>query len=332
MKKNAIAWCAAAALLAGMCARAWAEGGSANPLPDQAPSLVVSESDNSLVCRDADGNPVRLAKHPKRVIVNFTSLVGIWYQAGGIAVGMPDTVSREEVPEAARGIATTGKSTEPNIERILALAPDLVILSSTSEKQRALSELLRENSVPFVLLRYETYDDYVGLLDLFMRLNGRSIVTDAPALTMVRQINALITQCRSLSAPRFLSLFASVREVQAETSRAHTAFIATALGGRNIVPEIADMGGPSRVRLSMERITMADPDVILVTTMGNPAAVQNKMKETLMGSDMWQGLRAVKTGRVYFLPNEYFLYKPNERFAEAFTLLAEALHPEEKWR
>ena len=331
MRNGAIACFVVAFLAAGSAVRSWAED-DATPLPNFTPSLVVSESADALTCRDADGNQVRLTKRPKRVIVNYTSLVGIWYRAGGTAVGMPDTVSQDEIPDAARGIATTGKSTEPNAERILSLSPDLVLLASTSEKQRAMSELLRENSIPFILLRYETYADYIDLLDLFLRLNGRDMSSDPSALSMVRQINDLAARSRGFPSPRFLSLFASVREVQAETSHAHTAFIASALGGLNIVKDPAGGTTRSRVRLSMERIAMEDPDIILVTTMGEPGAVQDKMKADLMSSDAWRGLRAVKSGRVYFLPNEYFLYKPNERFPEAFRILAEILHPEAKWR
>ncbi len=355
MRRRTIACAAAALLLAAVCPLPWAAGGAGGAGGGTAgagtgtgiavggaagangaagsvsPSIVVSETADSLVCRDADGNAVPLKKRPQRVIVNYTSLIGIWYAAGGTAVAMPDTQDMTEVPPAARGIATTGKTTAPNVERILSLSPDLVILASAMTPQRAVADILKENGIQCILLRYETFDDYIGVLDLFLRLNGKSLSSDPNAVSIVRGVDATVGKSVTLPPLRFLSLFASVREVQAETSRAHTAFIASALGGRNIVAS----GGPQsplRVRLSMERITMEDPDVIFVTTMGDQPKVQARMKEDFMASDAWKGLRAVKSGRVYFLPNDLFFYKPNERFPEAYRYLAAILHPGETWK
>lgn len=46
------------------------------------------------------------------------------------------------------------------------------------------------------------------------------------------------------------------------------------------------------------------------------------------GNAVWQSLRAVKEGKVYFLEPHLFHYKPNSRFADAYVTLAKILYPE----
>lgn len=290
-------------------------------------SLVVSEDTDAITCVDAYGEEVTLRKRPARTIVNYTSLVSIWYRAGGVAVGMPETKNLSELPEAARGLPSTGRTTAPNVEAILALEPSFIVLS-TAEKQRALRDVLESAGVATLSLAYETYADYVGILDLFHRLIGRDMASDASAVAMTEAVSAVASRTRALPAPSYVSLFASTKSVLAETDAAHTAFMANYLGARNIVPADEAPGGSTRVTLSLERVHMEDPDVILVTTMGDSDEVIEAMRAELCESDAWKGLRAVLEGRVYFLPNELFLYKPNDRFPEAFELLAGLLYPE----
>jgi iron complex transport system substrate-binding protein len=290
-------------------------------------TLVVSETANELTCIDADGNQVRLSKKPARAIVNYTSLVSLWYRAGGTAVGMPDTANLNELPEAARGIATTGHTANPNLEKVLSLEPTLVILAANMEKQRAMTDVLRGAGAQVLILSYENYGDFVGILDLFYRLNGRDPAADTSSIAMQNAIEAMRVKTAAQPPVKFLSLFASARDVQAETDRAHTAFMAAYLGATNITTYAAPSASQTRVPFSIERIHMEDPDVIFVTTMGNGEQIREKMRKDFMESEVWQGLKAVKSGRVYFLPNELFLYKPNDRFPEAFEQLSRLLYP-----
>ncbi len=289
-------------------------------------SLIVGETDQIVTCANADGTFVEVEKYPKRVIVNYTSLVPLWYQAGGAAIGMPETKNLDELPEAARAIEFTGHTASPNIEKILMLEPDLVILASNMERQLALKDILDASGIDVLVLAYETYLDYVGILELFYKLNGSSIFADPVVNGTVESIEKTITKAHAKPAVSFLSLFSSARSVQAETNNTHTARIAALLGGLNITKDVAIAPGQTRIAFSLERVHMEDPDVIFVTTMGGSEAIREKMRTDFMESDAWKGLRAVKNGRIHFLPNDLFLYKPNDRFPEAFELLYSLMH------
>ena len=292
--------------------------------------IIKNETDDRLVVFDADGNEVTLTKRPDRAIINYTSMLGLWYLAGGRAVGRPDTRGLKGVPEGAWDIETTGHVANPNLEKIISLEPDFVVLSGTMDIQRRIKEVLDQYEVENILLNYEHYHDFLNILDLFVRIVDEDGVVESLVPGIQTEVGRIIDSCRGFDPPRFLSLFASTRDVLVELNDSHTARIAAMLGGENIAGAVTPRRGQKRINLSMERIVQAQPEVILVTVMGDMTEIQDKMKEDLAVDQAWKGLDAVREGRVHYLPNDLFLYKPNERFPEAFTYIAELLYPDIK--
>jgi iron complex transport system substrate-binding protein len=296
------------------------EGGFTNP-------LVLGETAESVTAIDIDGDEVILTKRPDRVVVHYTSLLGLWYLAGGEVVGRPDSRRGTGIPEEAEDLPTTGTVTTPNAEVILSLEPNLVVLSDM-DTHRNLADMLGSIGIESILLRYDTYSDFVGVLDLFGRLVGNRDVVARIVPELNTAIREIIAEHETDPKPEFLSLFASPRSVSAELDTAHTAHIASLLGGRNIAEELAGDRNDKRVSLSLERIVEADPEVIFVTPMGDTSEIDEKLEEEFMSNQAWSGIEAVEKGRVHYLPAELFLYKPNDRFPEAFRYMAEVLYGE----
>ncbi|MFW5901545.1 MAG: hypothetical protein ACOCTS_00745, partial [Thermodesulfobacteriota bacterium] len=86
---------------------------------------LVKESEEQVTWRLNDGKAVTLDKHPERPIVLLTSLLNLWYEAGGRAIGRCE--GRINVPPEAEDIPVLGKLSSPSLEKIIALEPDLVI-------------------------------------------------------------------------------------------------------------------------------------------------------------------------------------------------------------
>ena len=59
--------------------------------------------------------------------------------------------------------------------------------------------------------------------------------------------------------------------------------------------------------------------------MGDESAAKEYMS-SLLESDEWSALTAVKRGNVHYLPKDMFQYKPNSRWDEAYHYLANILH------
>lgn len=288
--------------------------------------LIVDRTAETITALDFDGNEVVLSKHPKRVIPNHTSMLGLWYLAGGTAVGRPDTRSGTGIPEGAMDLETTGSVVHPNTEKILALNPDFIILSNI-DNHRNLQGILDDVGIENIILSYDNYSDFVYILDLFARLVGNREVVEEIVPDLHREVGSIIQKYADQPKIKFLSLFASTRSVSAELNSAHTAHIASMLGGVNIAEIDAPDRGQKRITLSLEHIVDRDPDVIFITPMGDMSEIEDKLKEDLMSNQAWAGLEAVREGRVHYLPAELFLYKPNDQFPEAFEFMAEVLYP-----
>lgn len=79
----------------------------------------------------------------------------------------------------------------------------------------------------------------------------------------------------------------------------------------------------------MEKIIQEDPDFIFVQTMGSDKEkIFKKLKSDVESNPAWASLTAVKNNRYIILPKDLYLYKPNDRYAEAYEKLAKILYPE----
>ncbi len=307
---------------------AWAGGNREAPAGvrwNESNPMIRATTVDTVVAVDAGGSEVVLKKHPARTAILFSSMVDLWYMAGGTAVGRP-TITMGSIPEEAKQVTTLGHVANPNVEKLFAVGPDFVILSYSMETHRKIKELLDQAGIRNILLNYETVDDFAHILDLFSQLTG-SKDTSQMIDGIKRKVESVIASVSTYQRPTFLSLFVSTQDLHAETSSAHTARMAELLGGRNIVGE-RGRGGGTRITYSLERIVQQDPDVILITTMGTLEEIKKRLSDELSSNPAWDGLKATKNGRVHFLPTEYFLYKPNRKYPEAFEYLAKLLYPE----
>jgi iron complex transport system substrate-binding protein len=52
------------------------------------------------------------------------------------------------------------------------------------------------------------------------------------------------------------------------------------------------------------------------------------LKKDVDSNSAWGSLKAVKNDRYIILPKELYLYKPNDRYGEAYEGLAKILYPD----
>jgi iron complex transport system substrate-binding protein len=300
----------------------------APPGVDLNKSCVVEEHKDYLVVLDAEGKRVKLSRNPKRAIIGFPSFVGLWYYSGGSAVGIPSSGNIEVIPKAARHLPRLGSHSVLNLEKIIALQPDLVVLYCVVKSHHDIQEIMRSAKVQTILIEYRNYSDFVRILDLFARINNASEKSRELTSRITVPIDKMRAKASKLKSPKFVSCRLTTHGVSAEANIANTAHIAMLLGGRNIVSDEAVPAGARMVKYSLEKMVMDDPEIILITT-GHKNFP--KLKKKLRNDPLWSSLSAVKSDRVYFLPNRLFLYRANERYPEAFKMVAEALYPDAKW-
>jgi len=297
----------------------------------QIQSLIISETEDEITCLNFDNSPSVIKKKPERVISCYTSFVSLWYLAGGKLIAMPNTKHQNLLIPPYNELELIGSVTAPNVEKILSFKPDLVLLSAQMEKHWGLREILKSANINSIILDYNNYYDFLKISLLFSKINGKEIDNNPQLKAVIKDINSIIDKVPKNKKIRFLSIFASATKAnKAETSEANTALMAKLLGAENIIDDLKIKTKSINIDLSMEKIFEQNPDIILITTMGDEKIIQEKMRIFLKNDPLWSELSAIKKDKFYFLPNDLFLYKANENYPAAFKIIYQILYEEKK--
>lgn len=198
-----------------------------------------------------------------------------------------------------------------DLERLLALRPDLVVVSEYTDAD--FLRLLEKSGLRHHRMR--GLDTLAGIRAAILEL-GRAVGAQDAAARLVRRYDAVLGELAQRLAgarrPRVLYW------ADPHTAGAGTAIgsLVEAGGGTNVARE---MGLAGIVPLAGERAFGADPDVFLVTA-GSGAATALRRHPLLSRT------RAVREGRVVEMPNR-LLVALSDHAADAAWWLASRLHP-----
>jgi len=240
------------------------------------------------------------------------------------AMGLGDRVVGVTIyckyPEAAIKLPKIGTLLKPDVEAIVALRPDLVVVS---DQRSHLAEDLARLHIPSVEMRGQNLDAiYEGA-----RAVGKATGTEASAgrfiETMQSQLRTVEQQSAGKPKPTVAFIVGhTAGRLEGMVAGSGSSYFSDLLkyaGGANI---FADVTTPYP-KISLEEILSRDPDVILELS-GDTRPKQEQVQ------GLWQAkrsLKAVRAGRVYALESSPFLV-PGPRAVEAAKQVFELLHPE----
>ena len=274
--------------------------------------------------RQLDGKTVAVKVRPQRVVIGYGSLAKVWDLAGGRAVAVPTLPSKDALPESMRELPSSGKPQVPNVEAIAAMKPDLVLLMGHLPRHRDCAALLETMKIDTVCVTYNTYKDFLELLEFFCRVNGRELNDVPQAKKIITDVEAVCAGVKGRPAPRCALLFASAAGFSLESRSSNNGIMLEMLGGKNIL----EKSSSRRVKFSYEKLLMEDPDVIFVVTMGPAPMLKKKFEKEFSSQPAWKSMKAAKNSRVHFLPPQLFLYMAGPDYPEAFRYMAKLLYPD----
>lgn len=306
------------------------EQSSSNEFENLYPDFILDETNETVTYLDWEGEKTSITKKPKKVVVLYNSILDLWYLAGGEAIARVKGTTN--VPEAAMDITNLGTWNKISIEALLALEPDLVILTHNSDTQREFREVLAQNGVEYAVIDTSTnaYEAFQKNLYLFCKVLGNEDIYKSKVKSIIDQCQTTIEKVNTVEEkPDVAVLFSTSKSVQTETENSLTGEMISLLGAKNVVEaEDIPIKGETRINFSMEILAAKDPDYILICTMGDIEKCKERISSEIESSSAWSTLTAVKEGRVYYLPKEYSVYKPNAKYPEAFEYLAKIIYPE----
>ncbi len=280
---------------------------------------------------DDIGRNVTVESHD-RVITLIGSFTDIWLLAGGEVVGAANDSWSSFDLNLGTDVVNVGSHVEPDIEKIIAAKPDLIIASANTDADLNMEKIFTDAGITVAYFSVSNFNEYMNMLEICTDITGRKDLFAQNGTEVQRQVDearARVNQ-RNLEgkeAPAIVFLRASASSIKAKGSYGN-------VGGEMLADlgciNIADDDNSLLDDLSMEAIIAADPDYIFVTTQGTDSdAVQQNIEETLLNNSAWNKLTAVKNGRYFVLEKELYNLKPNARWGEAYQKLADILYGEE---
>ena len=165
---------------------------------------------------------------------------------------------------------------------------------------------------------------------MFCNLNGQPELWNTvamPALDKVVDVLCRIPE-NPENAPKVFAMFSATKDnITANTSNTVLGGMISEMQAVNI-SDADNTSGAERIEINMESVFAADPDMIVVQCHASKEDDAAQLDRVYGGNAVWQSLRAVKEGKVYFLEPHLFHYKPNSRFTDAYVTLAKILYPE----
>ena len=277
---------------------------------------------------DDIGRTVTVECHD-RVITLIGSFTDVWLLAGGEVVGAANDSWTSFDLDLGEEVVNIGSHLEPDIEKIIAAKPDLVIASANTDADMDMEKILTNAGITVAYFSVSNFNEYMNMLSICTDITGRKdlfVKNGTEVQKLVDAARERVNQ-RNLDgkkAPRIVFFRASASSIKAKGSYGN-------VGGEMLAElgciNIADEDGSLLDDLSMEAVIAADPDFIFVTTQGKDAeAVQQNIVDTLLNNPAWNRLSAVKNGRYYVLEKELYNLKPNVRWGEAYQKLANILY------
>lgn len=254
--------------------------------------------------------PVRVS----RVISLAPNLTEIVFAVGG-GDRLVGRTSYCDYPAAAKSVAEVGDTLNPSLERIIALKPQVVLISTASQLEVFTQQLQNQNIAVFVT-------DPHDLEGVF-----RSIDQIGQMLGQAEQATLLVQQLRERTAkveqgvknqpPVRVFFQLSAKPLY---TAGHDAFVTDLMRRAGANSVTADVPG-AWPKYSDESALASRPEAIIVPTGGSMGAANSTISEALNKSP------AVLQNRVYKLNGDH-LVRPGPRAIDGLEEIAMALHPE----
>ncbi|MCS4291879.1 iron complex transport system substrate-binding protein [Comamonas sp. BIGb0152] len=296
------------------------------PLAHAAPSASVDElrlqpfahapvwKDQDLVAPagivDDRGRKVQLDKPPQRIVSLLPSLTESTC-ALGLCERLVGVDRYSDWPASVKKLPIVGGGLDPSVESVVALKPDVVLLSDASKA----AERLQALGLKVVALDVKSKADIHRVLGTLGRLLGVPQAQGADRVwrDLESGIDAVV---RGLpERTRHTRVYFEVsRGPYAAGPQSFIGETLTQLGVDNVVP--AELG--PFPRLSPEFLLRAQPDVIMLG---------NRSMQAATSYPGWNNLQAVKAGRVCVFTDEesFAIVRPGPRMAQAAALMARCL-------
>jgi iron complex transport system substrate-binding protein len=268
---------------------------------------------------DQLGRVVKLVKVPERIISLAPSNTEILYALGleDKVVGVTDYCN---YPIEAKGKTSIGGFSSPNMEKIVALSPDLVL--ATSIHQTRVIPYLEGKGIPIFTLAPKTLDEVLDSITLVGEITKNDDKASQLVAEMRNRIKSIVDKTNILSEdqrPRVLYITWHDPLMTAGSGTIIDELMRKA-GGINIAQDLS-----GHTNITLETIIQANPEVIIAGVgmgAGTDLPIQFARTEPRL-----RDIDARQNDRVYAIDVD-LVGRAGPRIADALEQFARFIHPE----
>lgn len=262
------------------------------------------------------------ADPPQRIISIIPATTEMLFAMGAgnrvAAVGNYD-----HFPPDVEKLPRVGGLLDPNVERLLAMKPDLVIVYDT---QTDFKQQLERANVPMFRYVHRGLPDITETMRALGERVGAKAGADAAAAKIEQQLAAIRARVAGRRKPKTLLVFSreqgSLRHVNASGGYGFLHDILELAGGADVLGDLKQQS----VDMSTEMILTRAPEVILELHYGESLRRERMDAERLVWNAL-PSLPAVKNKQVHLLLGDEFVV-PGPRIVIAAERFARTLHPD----
>jgi iron complex transport system substrate-binding protein len=270
--------------------------------------------DQSRAVTDEAGRRVMLPQKIDRIVSLAPNLTEIVYAVGAGDRLVGDTTYCD-YPEPAKSVAKVGDTMTPSVERIIALKPQIVLVSTASQLEAFTNQLSAQQITVYVTNPQSLDDVFRSIQTLGDLLNEHDRA--ASVVSGLRTRAEAVDAATKTAKPVKVFYQVAGEPLYTIGRDAFTTDLIRRAGGASVTAEVPG----AFPRFSDEAALAAKPEAIILPTGGAMGEANSAVVAALKNSP------AVLNGHVYKI-NGDLLSRPGPRLVDGLEEMARALHPE----
>ena len=273
--------------------------------------LLSNNATAEIRLTDDSGRTVTLAQPARRIITLAPHIVELLYAAGA-GDRIVGAVEYSYFPEAAKSIPRIGDSAQLDLERIVAMKPDLIMVWQHGNAQRQLDRLLSVG-VPVYYNEPRSLDDIARSIEQFGKLAGSEVVAQPAASEFLRREAELRARYSRL-AP--VKVFYQIWNKPLMT-----------VNGEHIISDMMRLCGGENVFAGLkQRVPVISTEAVLTA---NPEAISGASAEVgatgkLDNWKKWPSLLAVSRNNLFVIDGD-LISRHTPRMLEGARIMCEQI-------
>lgn len=287
---------------------------AASPSPSPSPAFPVTLTDD-------EGTAVDLAAEPKKIVSLTPATTEILFALGaGDRVVASDDGS--DYPEGAVALPHVATFSSVDVEKVVALSPDLVVAGGLGFTPAESITKLRDLKIPVVVIYASSVDGVDKDIQLLGAATGTTAKADELTSAMRADMAAVSAAVGSRSPkPRVfydVGYDDATGAIYAPADKSFLAEMITMAGG-----DVITSGDPNTYEIPLEKLIEKDPQLIILGT--NP--FYSPTPDAVAKRRGWDAFTAVRNGDIRPV-NDIEITRPGPRLPAGLRTLASAIWPD----